>query len=177
MSSLPQQMSSEFLSHRDKLAGFILGLTRDPHLAEDIFQEVWLRFLQAMERGEEIREVYPWGRVVARRLVIDHWRKTQNPRVIVDSELAELVEQAFCEQDKEPELWRNRIRALEDCVKNLPNHAKETLRLKYEKGWPVKNVAEATSRTASAVMMVLSRLRQSLAQCVAEKLSNETGPR
>lgn len=165
-----QEPTSEFLAHRDALAGFILGLTRDTHVAEDIFQEVWLRFAKALEGREEIRNVFSWSRTVARRLVIDHWRKNQSSQLVFNSELAELMEQAFDEQDSHHDIWRDRLRALEECVKNLPDYSKEILRLKYEKNYTAREEARETNRTVNAVLMALSRLRQILAQCVSEKL-------
>ena len=52
MSEALKQVTTEFLASRPKLMSFIYGLVRDPHAAEDIYQEVWLKLANAMENGQ-----------------------------------------------------------------------------------------------------------------------------
>jgi RNA polymerase sigma-70 factor (ECF subfamily) len=163
-------LSGEFLSQRHELFGFVYGLVRNVHDSEDIVQEVWVRFTSALERGIQIEKPAQWSRGTAKNLILHYWRKKAKARVLADSELLDLVEVAFAENEEEKELWHIRRQALADCVQILPEKSRHMLALRYERGEPVTKVARAVDQTPGSVMMALSRLRRLLQQCVEGKL-------
>src|SRR5882672_4176697 len=165
-----QDSSAEFLSQRHELFGFVYGLVRNVHDTEDIVQEVWVRFTSSLERGIRIEKPAQWSRGTAKNLILHYWRKKAKAKVLVDSELLDLVEQAFNENEPEKEIWQIRRRALADCVQALPEKSRHLLALRYERGEPVTKVARAVDQTTGSVMMALSRLRRLLQQCVDGKL-------
>jgi RNA polymerase sigma-70 factor, ECF subfamily len=173
MNNRLQQVSTEFLANRDGLASFILALAHDPHLAEDVFQEVWIRLTDAVERGIEIQDVVRWSRGVARNLLLEHWRKKRTAKVIMDSDLADLVEKAFDEDIVGEEIWAARGRALEECMGEMPSHSRDILRLKYHDGQSVAAIAGRIQKSVNNAMVILSRLRRVLADCVEEKVRVE----
>jgi RNA polymerase sigma-70 factor (ECF subfamily) len=153
--------------------GFICGLVRDPHLAEDIFQEVWIRLGNAVENGVEIADQAKWCRGVARNLILHHWRDQRRCKVLPDSRLLDQIELAFEECDSEAELWVVRGAALRHCVQSLPEKSRRILALRYEEGLPVETIAKFVRQSVDAVMKSLSRLRQRLAACVERRLESE----
>ena len=48
----------------------------DPHVAEELAQEAFLRALRAMPQFGGDRRFYPWMTVIAGRLCIDHHRRS-----------------------------------------------------------------------------------------------------
>jgi hypothetical protein len=50
------------MGQRHSLTALIEGLVRDPAAAEDIFQEVWIRLVDAAEKGTEIQDLPRWCR-------------------------------------------------------------------------------------------------------------------
>jgi len=50
-----QRLMTEFVAGRHNLYGFIYGLIRNTHDAEDVMQEVWVRFFGAMRSGAGVR--------------------------------------------------------------------------------------------------------------------------
>ncbi len=163
-------LSSEFLAGRHELMAFVYGLVRDPQAAEDIFQEVWLRLAEAAEKEVEIRETAKWCRGVARNLILHHWRAKRSAKVVPDSRLIDLAEQAF-EERESTATDAPRKRALVDCVKDLPEKSHAALELKYDRGLAGGEVASRMGSTYDAVMRLLSRVRKVLAKCVAKKLA------
>ncbi len=163
--------NAEFVSQRHELFGFIYALVRDVHDAQDLVQEVWLRFAAAMESGVRIEKPAAWCRGTAKKLILHHWRDKANDKVLVDSELLELVELAFSEQEQEQEIWHLRRQALAHCVQALPEKSRRLLALRYECGDPVAKIAEALHQSLGSVMMALSRLRRVLQKCVQDKLA------
>ncbi|MBN1673674.1 MAG: sigma-70 family RNA polymerase sigma factor [Kiritimatiellae bacterium] len=165
-----KELSRQFLADRYVLTGFIHGLVRDPGAAEDIFQEVWIRLAEAVERGMTIENPRKWCRGVARNLILHYWRDKQTAKVAFDSRLVEAAEQAFDEQDHARDFWEMRRQALVGCVEGLPNKSKRLLSLKYEAGLTSEAVGERLKKSAASIMMALSRVRRALAQCVERQL-------
>src|SRR6202158_4600144 len=61
--------------YQHRLLRYLVYLTSSRDLAEDLFQETWIRVL---ERGPQFAERYPfstWLFTIARNLVIDHMRR------------------------------------------------------------------------------------------------------
>jgi RNA polymerase sigma-70 factor (ECF subfamily) len=168
-----QQLMAEFVATRHALFAFIYGFTRNPHDAEDLFQEVWLRFSRALAEGTEIQEQAKWCRATARNLLLHYWRDRRHDAVPVDPELLELVDQAFAEQSASQESWRLRQEALSRCVEELPDRARELLRLKYDESLSAGQVADRLRQSTAAVLMSLSRVRKALRDCAQRKLKAE----
>jgi RNA polymerase sigma-70 factor (ECF subfamily) len=165
-----QHLTSEFVAGRHALYGFIYGLVRNTHDAEDILQEVWVRFFSALEKGVEIQNQATWCRGTARNLILHYWRDRKADKVVVDTELVDLVALAFTEQEGRHDYWLARQQALKECMALLPVRSKHLLRLKYEEGLSAQAVAKRLVQSADAVLKALSRVRQALRECAAEKL-------
>ncbi len=168
-------LTASFLADRHGLMAYIQALVQRTDVAEDVFQEVWLRVADAAKRNIPITDPARWCRGVAKNVVLHHWRSEKRARVIVDSELLHLVDRAFAEQDpyaEELELRRHGLRA---CVGELPEHAKEVLRLKYVVDLTAEEVGARVQRTTASVLMLLSRLRRSLEECVDRRVRSHEG--
>jgi RNA polymerase sigma factor (sigma-70 family) len=170
MTASLKDLSAEFLANRFHLMAFIYGLVRDASAAEDIFQEVWLKLAEAVERGVAIEEPAKWCRGVARNLILHHWREQGGSKVVADSSLLELADQALGEHEATADSWTDRRQALVECIRALPEHSRELLRLKYEQGRSVAGIADQLKRSAAAIMMALCRVRRALAECVEKRL-------
>jgi RNA polymerase sigma-70 factor, ECF subfamily len=164
------QLTTQFLANRHSLFAFIYGFVRSTPDAEDLFQEVWVRFSAALSRGTEIDDPAKWCRGTARNLILHYWRDRQKDKVVVDQELIDLVELAFSEQETNPDYWLARQQAVNECIQGLPERSRQLLRLKYERGLSAQGVAAELMQSAAAVLMALSRLRQALRECAHKKL-------
>ncbi len=170
MNKFHKQLSTEFLRQRHGLMAFIQGMVRDPHAAEDIFQEVWIRLAEASEKGTDIRDTLKWSRGVAKNLILHHWRDTKKQAGSVFEEILDLADTAFQEEDGIVEAWVDRKSALKECMKQLPSESRKLLTLKYSRGLSSEKAGERIRKSASAVMMMLSRIRQGLKNCIEKRL-------
>jgi RNA polymerase sigma-70 factor (ECF subfamily) len=167
MSERIKTLSARFVAERHYLMGFIYGLVRDLAAAEDILQEVWIRLAEAAERGEPILVPGRWCRGVAKNLILHYWREKRTAKVVADSELLDLVERAF-EENEEP--WLERRQALMKCIDALPGKSKQLLRLKYDQGLSFADMARRLRRSKDSLKMALHRVRQALVDCVEKRL-------
>jgi len=160
-------LSARFMAERHALMGFIYSMIRDLAGAEDILQEVWIRLAEAAERGEAIADAAKWCRGVAKNLILHYWREKRTAKVVADSELLDLVEQALNEH---PQAADNRRQALMECIDRLPEKSKRLLQMKYEQGVSFAGMAERLERSMESLKMALCRVRQGLLECVKRKL-------
>jgi len=75
------------LRHKDKVYRFINMKVRDGALAEDIFQDTFIKVVRTLKAGSynEEGKFLPWAMRIAHNLVIDHFRKKSKVRMISES--------------------------------------------------------------------------------------------
>ena len=159
MDDRTKEITTEFLANRQQLMSFIYGLVRDPQIAEDIFQETWLKLANAQQQG------------TVKNLVLQHWRQQRNAKVVADSSLLEFLDFVELAYEENPlQRTSDRQQALNDCVAVLPPKSKRLLALKYDEGYPLQKIAQTVEQSTAAVVKALLRLRQALSICVEKKL-------
>ncbi|GBD36580.1 ECF RNA polymerase sigma factor SigW [bacterium HR36] len=166
-SDLLKALSTRFVAERHTLMGFIYTMVRDLAASEDIFQEVWIRLQEAIERGQAIDDPARWCRAVAKNLILHYWREKRVSKIVADTELLHLVEQALNEQ---PEDWSDQRQALLECIDQLPDRSRQLLRMKYDEGLSFATMAERLGRSVGGLKMALCRVRLALQECVNRKL-------
>lgn len=72
------------LRHKDRIFRSIYNKVRDYDLAEDIFQEAFIKIIQTLKMGNynEEGKFLPWSLRIAQNLVIDHFRKSGRVKMI-----------------------------------------------------------------------------------------------
>jgi len=75
------------MRHKDKMHRFIYLKVRDQLLAEDIFQEAFIKIIKTLKGGSynEEGKFLPWAMRIAHNLVIDHFRKSNKMKMISES--------------------------------------------------------------------------------------------
>src|SRR5215468_6221382 len=82
------------LRHKDKLYTSILFLVKDKYLAEDIFQDVFIRVIDTVRSGRYTEEgkFLPWAMRIAHNLCVDHFRKVKRTPTIKTGEDRDIFE-------------------------------------------------------------------------------------
>src|SRR5215208_5114787 len=82
------------LRHKDKLYTSILFLVKDKYLAEDIFQDVFIRIIDTMRSGRYTEEgkFLPWAMRIAHNLCVDHFRKVKRTPTIRNGDDKDIFE-------------------------------------------------------------------------------------
>lgn len=72
------------LRHKDKIFRAVYNKLRDRDLAEDIFQETFVKIINTLKLGNynEEGKFLPWAMRIAQNLVIDHFRKAGRMKMI-----------------------------------------------------------------------------------------------
>jgi len=142
-----------------RLYGYLLRQTREAARAEDLLQQTLLQIHAARGRFFPGAEVVPWAFAIARRLMIDSYRKKKRE--------AQLVEEGGPEPPSAPGtddlLHRKRlVQELDDEVSKLPEAQRVALELTRREGLSLREVAEVLGTTVMAVKLRLHRAQASL---------------
>jgi RNA polymerase sigma-70 factor (ECF subfamily) len=165
-----ESLSRLFLQHRFMLMSYLRALVRDPHAAEDLFQEVGLRVMHSEGVPTEPAQFAAWCRGVARNLVLHYWRSKRRSRLEVSERLLDALELAYRQVEPASDLASRRAAALGDCLGQLPPRTRDLVRRRYFENQTSAEIAKALRRSAAAVRKMLERVRTELEECIQNKL-------
>ncbi|MEX2202599.1 MAG: sigma-70 family RNA polymerase sigma factor [Actinomycetota bacterium] len=152
--------------HAPALYRFALALSRDPHAAEDLVQET---FLRAFERRKTFRaEAAPitWLHRILHNLAIDRARRS-NREVLVDDVEDKWRDDAYT-VDSAVVVERAETREeLEDALVRLPFIYRSAVVLHDVEGWTMKDLAKAQGIELPAAKQRLRRGRMMLVTALA----------
>ena len=146
--------------HRGALYRFVLRALKQRALAEELFQEVWIRVIEARSRYAPQARFTTWLYTIAHNLLVDHWRRKGLSLVQLDEEPAIAAADNPARQAEARESLARLMRALEA----LPAAQREAFLLHEEAGL---SVAEIAAVTGSGEEAAKSRLRYAMAKLKA----------
>ncbi|HKQ91515.1 MAG TPA: RNA polymerase sigma factor [Blastocatellia bacterium] len=153
---------------RNLIQLFIWRGCRDPESHAD---ETINRVIRKIDEGEEVRDVIAYAHGVARRLLLEVFKKQEREQIGID-ELPPLVAQPE-EQDDE-----TGVLCLRRCLNRLPEESRQLIVLYYqgEKSAKIENrkrLAEGLSVTLGALRYRAFDLRQRLQGCIERCMGRE----
>ena len=90
-------------------------------LAEELFQEVSLSILKRERDGIVVENFPAWSREVARRTVLNHWKKKYRDKFVFGDAAMDALDQAFARKEAEAEPpAHGLLETLNACLKQLP---------------------------------------------------------
>lgn len=140
-------------SHRRSLLAYAYRLLHDWELAEDVVQEVFLRYLREPLGYGELRQRVSWMFRVAHNLCIDLLRKESRRAELRERLDAPRIVPAATQVLMAGETW-NQLEALLD---NLSVNQRSVLVLFFQEGMTYREIAEVTGLSISNVGMLLHR--------------------
>jgi RNA polymerase sigma-70 factor, ECF subfamily len=153
-----------YLRYKDNVYGYVLSFVRDPHEAEDITQQVFLKLMSVIYKYRA-REVpfTSWLLRVARNVALDQMRRRR----------ALLCEDVFETGDESNETADDLRRGLEQALQALPEDQRNVIVLRHLVGLTPGEIATWMHRTEPSIHGLHHRARRALKQ---ELLAIECGP-
>jgi RNA polymerase sigma-70 factor (ECF subfamily) len=149
--------------HKGKLFRFVLRSIRDRATAEELYQEIWMRAIEARGRYEVQARFTTWLYTIAHNRLVDHWRKRGLQLVSLDQEEAPGTDLPGA-ADHEPQRVLEAKQSLARFVRALealPPAQREAFLLHHEADLGVAEIAQATGANEEAAK---SRLRYALSK-------------
>lgn len=158
---------------RTRLSAAAWVVVRDAHAAEDIFQNVALKAMTREVSFPNEGMLLSWAFITARREGIDWLRRNRREVVSLEEDVLDLLEQEWQRDNAVPD--GTRVEALHDCLAAAPEPARRLLKLRYYEGCSCEEVATQLGVGLNAIYKRLSRLHESLKDCVEGKLRQAGG--
>lgn len=140
-------------TYADDIYRFCYLRVSNRELAQDLSQEVFTRFWQALREGTVMRSERALLYTMARNLVIDWYRKKK------ESSLDALTDEGIefmGDGAKDVTIGAEMDEALR-AVRELDDPSREALLMRYVEGLSPKDIAELTGESANAVSVRLNR--------------------
>jgi RNA polymerase sigma-70 factor (ECF subfamily) len=147
--------------------GFLLARCGDPASAEDLTSETFIAAVQAVRRAKVTEMTVGWLIVVARRRLIDLWRRQER-----ESRHFRLLDRDDAESDTDAWNGPLDVELGLAALQRLGPHHRAALTLRYLDGLPVAEVARELDRGLHATEALLQRARRALRRAYEEVQSH-----
>lgn len=149
--------------YKDKVFSSILFFVKDNYLAEDLFQDVFIKIIDTLKnkRYTEEGKFLPWALRIAHNLCVDYFRKIKRTPAIKTSDDKDIFEVLqLADEGADSKLMRGqsheRVRHMLDL---LPEEQREIIVLRHYANMSFKEIAQITN---CSINTALGRMRYGL---------------
>ena len=153
--------------HRSRIFSYIIATIKDKTLAEDFFQDTFIKVIKTLRGGRynEEGKFLPWVMRIAHNLMIDYFRKAKRFRAVrgknTDNEEIDIFNTIRNEElNIEELLVKDQVRNdVKELIERLPTEQKEVVKLRYYYDMSFKEISEFTD---VSINTALGRMRYAL---------------
>ena len=150
--------------HKNRLYTYILLIVKDSQLAEDIFQDTFIKVVKSLKRGKyQDKGIFAsWVVRIAHNLVIDYFRRKKNLKTVShDNYEADFFNsKKFSDISIEDIMIQKQIRSdVQDLINQLPLEQREVIILRHYEDFSFKEIAD---KTGVSINTALGRMRYAL---------------
>ena len=149
--------------YKDRIYTAIFLLVKDKYLAEDLFQDVFIRIIDSLKAKGYSNEgkFLPWALRIAHNLCVDHFRKIKRTPSITISDDRDIFEVLnFSEPNAETRLIQSQLHErVRKMIDLLPEDQREVIILRHYADLSFKEIASITKCSTNTA---LGRMRYGL---------------
>ncbi len=149
--------------HSQRIYSFIFSKVYDRDVAEDIFQDTFIKVIKTLKRGayNEEGKFLPWVMRIAHNLVIDYFRKnTRMPKFEGNEDFNIFSMIGDTALNAEKQLIKDQVENdLRKLIDELPDDQKEVLKMRMYKDMSFKEISEVTG---VSINTALGRMRYAI---------------
>ncbi len=149
--------------HKEKIFTSIVLFVRDRALAEDIFQDTFIKVIDTLRSGKykEEGKFAPWVMRIAHNLCVDFFRKNKRTPSITTGDGFDIFEVLpFYDENAEDKMVKGQTASgVRKLVEELPAEQKEVVILRHFAGLSFKEIAQLTN---VSINTALGRMRYAL---------------
>jgi len=149
--------------HKGGLFRFVLRSVRERPVAEELYQEIWMRAIEARGRYQVQAKFTTWLYTIAHNRLVDHWRKRGLKLVSLDGEDGAAPEPAAAPADQPEKIAeaKQSLARFALALAALPPAQREAFLMHHEAELSPAEIARATGTNEEAAK---SRLRYAVAK-------------
>ena len=160
-----EEKALEILIHRhnQRITSFIYSKVMDRDVAEDIFQDTFIKVIKTLKKGtySEEGKFLPWVMRIAHNLIIDHFRKNKRMPMFQGTDDFNIFSVIGDEKlNAEKQIIKDQIDTdLNMLIEELPEDQKEVLLMRIYQDMSFKEISE---NTGVSINTALGRMRYAL---------------
>lgn len=167
----------ELLSRsQDKIFHYILYVVKDDDLANDLFQETFLKVITKLQNHQYANsgKFIWWVTRIAHNVIIDYYRSQKSNKIVEptkDNDLSNLTCVSLLDKDRESEMTNEQVlHDVKRLMETLPETQREVVFMRFFQDLSFKEIAELTN---VSINTSLGRMRYALINM--RKLSRQHG--
>ncbi|MFO7789561.1 MAG: RNA polymerase sigma factor [Bacteroidota bacterium] len=150
--------------HKDRVYTYILLIVKNPHVADDLFQDTFIKVIKSLEnkKYEDKGKFVSWVIRIAHNLTIDYFRKSKNQNTYSndDGEMDILNSPKFSDITMEDRMIdHQKEKDVRFLVDKLPQNQKQVVMMRHYGNMSFKEIAE---QTGVSINTALGRMRYAL---------------
>jgi RNA polymerase sigma-70 factor (ECF subfamily) len=150
--------------YKSKVYTYILLNVKERELAEDIFQETFIKVIKSLRKGRYMEKgiFLSWVVRISHNLIIDHYRRDRHLKITsTDQNDADLFNsKKYADRNVEDLMVQNRIEfEVRQLINELPKDQKEVILLRHYGEMSFKEIAD---QTGVSINTALGRMRYAL---------------
>ncbi|NLB25329.1 MAG: sigma-70 family RNA polymerase sigma factor [Bacteroidales bacterium] len=150
--------------HKNRVYSYILIIVKNQELAEDIFQETFIKVIRSLKRGKYVEngKFISWVLRISHNLIIDHFRKEKLQGTVSNDSMEVDIfnSRKFAEETIEDHLVNNQILfEVKELIKELPEDQQQVIYMRHYMGLSFKEIA---AQTDVSINTALGRMRYAL---------------
>jgi len=152
------------LRHKSRVFSYIVLIVKNQELAEDIFQETFIKVIRSLKKGRYIEngKFISWVLRISHNLIIDHFRKEKLKGTISNdsTEVDIFNSQKFSDKTVEDEMINTQILfEVKELIRELPEDQQQVIYMRHYMGLSFKEIADQTD---VSINTALGRMRYAL---------------
>ncbi len=148
--------------YKDSVYRYILLIVRNREMAEDIFQETFMRAIMTIKQGRysETGKFSAWICRIARNQIVDIYRRERSEKTVSNDEYEDqdlFNDARLCEENIEDKLVREQVlNDVNSLMLHLPREQREVVQMRYYQDLSFKEIAQITG---VSINTALGRMR------------------
>ena len=149
--------------HKSRIYNFIFSKVLNRDIAEDIFQDTFIKVIKTLKRGfyNEEGKFLPWIMRIAHNLVIDHFRRNNRiPKFESNNDFDIFQNLSDSSLNAEKSIIKDQVSSdLQVLVEELPSDQKDVVIMRLYRDMSFKEIAE---NTGVSINTALGRMRYAI---------------
>jgi RNA polymerase sigma-70 factor (ECF subfamily) len=149
--------------HKDKIYTSIYLFVKDRDLAEDIFQDVFIKIIRTLRNGKYNHEgkFLQWAMRISYNMCVDHFRKNKKKTKVSATETFDIFDVLESPEDnKETSIIKSQLhQRVRELVDQLPEEQREVVILRHYADMSFKEISQLTR---VSINTALGRMRYAL---------------
>ena len=169
----PMELSDEFILEltqaQQRLFGYIFRRVANRDQAMEVLQQTNLVLCRKADDFELGTNFAAWSSTVAHYQILSYRKSLSRDRLVFTDEVIASID----ERENESEMREGVLSHLRHCLEAMSSDNQVFIKLRYEGGLSMEQIAMEIGKTANAVRVKLHRLRRSLRDCVQKRLQEK----